>query len=163
MSGNPAPGAIEPERYELFEGPSYHFDVSRREFFRVAGAGLVVLSLLDDLGAQDRRQGRGGGALPQEIGAWIHIDEKGADSVYTAKTEVGQNIRTSLAQAVAEELRAPLESIHMVMADTALTPFDGGTSGSRTTPSMSPQLRRAGAAAREALIELAAAQWKVER
>src|SRR5262249_33663372 len=42
-------------------------------------------------------------------------------------------------------------------------PFDGGTAGSRTTPDMSAQLRRVGAAARELLIDLAAEQAKVER
>ena len=51
----------------------------------------------------------------------------------------------------------------MVMADTQLTPYDMGTFGSRTTPDMSPQLRRAAAAAREMLIDLAAETWKVDR
>ena len=44
------------------------------------------------------------------------------------------------------------------MADTALTPFDTGTFGSRTTPHMAPQLRKAAAAARELLLDLAAEQ-----
>ena len=44
----------------------------------------------------------------------------------------------------------------MVMADTQLTPFDMGTFGSRTTPDMARQLARVAAAAREALIDLAA-------
>ena len=42
-------------------------------------------------------------------------------------------------------------------------PWDMGTFGSRTTPDMAPQLRRAAAAAREALIDLAAERWKAER
>src|SRR5437899_1571319 len=75
----------------------------------------------------------------------------------------GQNIRTSLAQAVAEELHAPLASIQLVMGDTARTPFDMGTFGSRTTPTMAVQLRRAAASAREALIDLAADRWNVDR
>ncbi len=83
--------------------------------------------------------------------------------VYTGKAEVGQNIRTSLTQVVAEELHAAPGSIEMVMADTERTPFDMGTFGSRTTPSMSPQLRRAAAAAREMLIDLAAERWKIDR
>jgi len=158
------PDAVEVERYELFEGPAYRFEVSRRDFFKFAGGGLVILCLLDEAEAQDpARRGRQGGVQPQDIGAWLHIDEKGAVTVYTGKAEVGQNIRTSLAQVVAEELRISVNSIQMVMADTALTPFDAGTFGSRTTPSMSPQLRRAGAAAREALVDLAAAEWKVDR
>jgi isoquinoline 1-oxidoreductase len=47
------------------------------------------------------------------------------------------------------------------MGDTDLTPFDMGTFGSRTTPTMAPQLRKAAAAAREMLIALAARQWQV--
>ena len=110
-----------------------------------------------------RRGGAGGGAVPQDLGAWLHIGEDGRVSVFTGKAEVGQNIRTSLTQAVAEELRVPAGSITMVMADTQLTPFDAGTFGSRTTPDMSRRLRRTAAAAREALIDLAAEAWKVGR
>jgi isoquinoline 1-oxidoreductase len=64
---------------------------------------------------------------------------------------------------VAEELRLPPGRIALVMADTQLTPFDGGTAGSMTTPRMAPQLRRVAAAAREWLLDTAAEQGKVER
>ena len=79
---------------------------------------------------------------------------------YTGKVEVGQNIRTSLSQAVSEELHVPIEKIEMVMGDTQLTPFDMGTFGSRTTPTMNLQLRKVASAARDVLIGLAASQWK---
>ena len=52
-----------------------------------------------------------------------------------------------------------MASITFVMADTDLTPFDQGTFGSRTTPTMAPELARAAATAREMLIDLAAAKW----
>ena len=65
--------------------------------------------------------------------------------------EVGQNARTSLTQAVAEELGAPLTSIEVVMGDTERTPYDMGTFGSMTTPQMVPQIRKAAAAARQLL------------
>jgi hypothetical protein len=83
-------------------------------------------------------------------------------TVFTGKVEFGQNARTSLAQAVAEELRSPLSTIRLVMGDTDLTPFDMGTFGSRSTPYMAPQLRKAAAVARELLKELAATQWSVD-
>jgi len=51
----------------------------------------------------------------------------------------------------------------MVMGDTQLTPFDMGTFGSRTTPTMNLQLRKVAAAACDILIDLAAAQWKIDR
>jgi isoquinoline 1-oxidoreductase len=49
------------------------------------------------------------------------------------------------------------------MGDTQLTPFDMGTFGSRTTPTMNLQLRKVAAAARDLLIDLAAAQWQTDR
>jgi isoquinoline 1-oxidoreductase len=57
---------------------------------------------------------------------------------------------------VADELRTGVDKIRLVMADTDRTPPDAGTFGSRSTPSMAPQLRRAAASARQMLIELAA-------
>src|SRR5262249_6710057 len=96
-------------------------------------------------------------------GAWLHIAESGAVTAYTGKVEVGQNIRTSLTQAVAEELRVPTSAIKLVMGDTDLTPFDAGTFGSQTTPQMFPQLRKDAAAAREIMHAAAAGHVKVER
>jgi CO/xanthine dehydrogenase Mo-binding subunit len=160
----------EPERYELHELPQCSLEVNRRDLLRLAGGGLVVALLVSaaPAGAQQPRRGRRGlggrgGAAPQEIGAWLHIAEDGAITAYTGKVEIGQNIRTSLAQAVAEELRVPAERVRMVMADTQLVPFDSGTSGSRTTPAMASQLHKVAAAAREALLDLAAQQNKLER
>ncbi len=138
----------------------------RRDFFAVLGGGIVVLLIADDADAQES----GGGArrglreqTPEQVSAWLHIGETGAVTAFTGKVEVGQNARTSLTLAVAEELRAPVPSISMVMGDTALTPFDMGTFGSRTTPTMWPQMRKAAAAAREMLIDLAAKKWSVDR
>ena len=143
------------------KGPAYRFDLERRDFFKLLGGGLILFLVFDRAGdAQESGRARGE-ALPPELAAWLHIGEDGSVTVYTGKTEMGQNIRTSLAQAVAEELHTPISSIQLVMADTALTPYDMGTFGSRTTPTMAPQLKKAGAAAREMLIDLAAERWKV--
>ena len=159
------PVAFEPERYELRAAASYHFEVGRRDFFKFLGAGLVVASVLKPaLAAQESggaRQRRGD-SLPQEINAWLHIGEDGKVTVYTGKVEVGQNIRTSLSQAVAEELSVPITKIEMVMGDTQLTPFDMGTFGSRTTPTMNLQLRKVASAARDVLVGLAATQWNTD-
>ncbi|MFL6274399.1 MAG: molybdopterin cofactor-binding domain-containing protein [Blastocatellia bacterium] len=162
---------IELERYELFAAQAYRFNVARREFFKLFGGGVaIVFTLKGALGQEGgaRQAGESGrrgpnASLPKEIGGWVHIGEDGAVTVFTGKVEVGQDIRTSLTQAVAEELRVPMASIKLVMGDTDLTPFDMGTFGSRTTPTMAPQLRKAAAAAREQLIDLAAEQMKVDR
>jgi isoquinoline 1-oxidoreductase len=156
------PSPFEPERYELHEGPAHRFEVDRREFLGLFGAGLFVWLGAADLLAQPR-EGGGEEDGPPDIAAWLHVAEDGAVTAYTGKVEFGQDIRTSLAQAVADELKAPLASVRLVMGDTALTPFDMGTFGSRTTPVMAPQLRRMAAAAREAIVDLAAERWSAPR
>jgi CO/xanthine dehydrogenase Mo-binding subunit len=159
---------LEPERYELTGLASYVFTSDRREFLKLFGGGLAVLVVANQwLRAQDAG-GRDGSTAPGEqnpdaVSAWLHVDAQGGVTVFTGKVEVGQNIRTSLTQAVADELHVAPTSISLVMGDTSRTPFDAGTFGSRTTPLMAPQLRGAAAAAREALIDLAAARLAVDR
>jgi isoquinoline 1-oxidoreductase len=141
----------EPERYELAEPGRYHFDLDRRDFLRiltVMGGGLLVVAARPGEPAA-QESGRGGqGAGTTELASWLHIDREGRVTAFTGKVEIGQNIRTSLAQVIADELRVPMTAVSMVMADTDLTPFDQGTFGSRTTPTMAPVLARA-ATARE--------------
>jgi len=133
--------------------------MDRRHFFKLLGGGLFVAYLAEPSKAQERRGRRGGPPRPMEVSAWLHIGEDGSVKIFTGKTEVGQNIRTSLSQAVAEELHVPVASIQMVMADTDLVPFDMGTFGSRSTPDMALHLRKVAAMARQALIDLAAKEW----
>jgi len=155
---------LEPERYEFSSGSIHHFELARREFFKLLGAGIAVFAIAkDSQAAQETAPSHGFHPqdLPSDISAWLHIGEDGGVTAFCGKVEIGQNIRTSLAQTVADELRVPFESVRMVMGDTSLTPFDAGTFGSRTTPSMTPQLRRVASAARDLLIEVAAKEWNV--
>ena len=164
MSDSPEKFVIEPERYEFSAGPMHHFELFRRDFFKLLGAGIAVFTMTRDAGAmQETAPARGFHSedLPKEINAWLHIGEEGGVTAFTGKVEIGQNIRTSLAQTVADELRVPVESVRMVTADTALTPFDFGTVGSRSMAMMSTQLRRVAAAARDLLVGVAAKEWNV--
>jgi isoquinoline 1-oxidoreductase len=137
--------------------------LGRRDFFGILGRGLVVVLGADgDVWAQESGSASRRDASPQGIQSWIHVGEDGRVTVYTGKVDVGQNSRTSLSQVVAEELRVPIGSIQMMMGDTDLVPYDMGTSGSRTTPTMAPQIRKAAAAARQALIGAAALQLKAD-
>ena len=161
---------VEVERYELREGRVHHFELQRRDFFKAMGGGMAILvaagrpvaAAVAEQESGGRRR-RGDEDLPENIGAWLHVGEDGGVTVFTGKVEIGQNIRTSLAQAVAEELRVPVAAIQMTMGDTAHVPFDMGTFGSRSTPTMGLQLRRAAATAKDVLIDLAAKKWGVPR
>jgi isoquinoline 1-oxidoreductase len=153
---------FEPERYELTEAPRFHLDVDRRGFLQALGGGIAVLVAMPaDAAAADRAEAPGDTAQDrqgpeQNIAAWLAVAATGAITVFTGKVEVGQDIRTSLTQAVAEELRIAAARIELVMGDTDRVPFDRGTFGSRTTPSMAPVLARAAAALRTWLLELGA-------
>jgi isoquinoline 1-oxidoreductase len=146
--------AVEPLRH-LFE-------VNRRELFKLLGAGLVV-GVCVTRGLPQESGRAQSEAIPHDMDSWLHLAEDGKVTVLTGKVEMGQNVRTSLAQQVAEELRVPMDSITMIMGDTDLTPFDMGTFGSRTTPQMGSQLRNVSVQAREMLLDLAARHWQVDR
>src|SRR6185503_15167038 len=147
----------EPERYELHEGPFYHFEISRREFVQVLGAGVVLSVAVPGLLAQRSPQNRS-----TNLAKRLHIGADGVITVLTSKVEVGQGSRTQLTQAAAEELRMPVDRLRFLMADTAVVPDDGGTAGSATTPRAVPAIRRGCAAARQLLIDTAAAAFNAD-
>lgn len=139
---------------------------NRRDFLKSVGGGLLVLFSFEGADGQESgRAGRhaGGQPLPENVAAWLHIAPDGAITTFTGKVEVGQNIRTALTQAVADELRCPASSVQLVMGDTDRTPWDMGTFGSRSTPTMAPILRKMAATARETLLDTAAKNWSVDR
>lgn len=146
----------EPERYELREPPAYDFAPTRREFLRWTAAGLFVSAVVSPSQAQR------GSTSETSLESRLHIDPTGTITVFSGKVEVGQGARTELAMAAAEELHARLEQVRVRLADTELTPNDGITAGSRTTPATVAAVRRAAAMARQWLVSQAAARWQVD-
>ncbi|WP_223815874.1 xanthine dehydrogenase family protein molybdopterin-binding subunit [Adhaeribacter rhizoryzae] len=140
--------------------------ISRRKFFKWLGSGLAVAFVWQDttvLASPENATSVNKKNPTDQIGAWLHIAEDNTITVFTGKVEVGQNIRTSLAQVVAEELMVPVAAIQMVMGDTDQVPYDAGTFGSRSTPAMGSQLRKAAIAAREAILEMASQEHKINK
>ena len=84
--------------------------LGRREFLKSLGGGFLLLATVGDvLEAQESGSARGregGNSLPENVAAWLHIGPNGEITAFTGKVEVGQNIRTSLTQAVADEQTA---------------------------------------------------------
>ena len=137
-------------------------DLDRRQFLQSLGGGLLILTAADGLSGQESGTGhRSAEELPTNVAGWLHIGPDSKITAFTGKVEVGQNIRTSLTQAVADELHCAPSAITLVMGDTALVPWDMGTFGSRTTPTMAPEMRKMAATARETLVREAARQWGV--
>lgn len=95
---------VELERYELAAPPVYRFAVGRRDFIGLLGGGLLVVF---SAGAQESGRGRRNREAPQDLNAWLHVGNDGVVTIFTGKTEVGQNIRTSLSQAAARSCAVP--------------------------------------------------------
>ena len=152
---------VSPEPDEPVECAVYDFGVTRRGFVQTLGAGLLITVLAPP--SLGQRRGERGDRPALTGAARVHIDKDGTLTVMTGKVEGGQGARTELTQAAAEELRVPVERIHLVMADTSLVPDDGITAGSRSTPSSVPAVRQGCAAARNLLAELASARWAGDR
>ena len=98
-------------------------DRSRREFFQILGAGLLIAVTADAAIAQAPPRGRRGGGTsgrsPVTLAARLHIGKDGLITVMTGKVECGQGARAELTQAAAEELRVDVDRVRLVMADTA--------------------------------------------
>ncbi len=86
----------------------------------------------------------------------IELHPDGRVTIRAGKVELGTGVRTALTQIVAEELDLPIHCLTMIAGDTATTPDQGTTAGSKTIQSAGPILRRAAAGARTTLLDRAA-------
>jgi nicotinate dehydrogenase subunit B len=137
---------------------------SRREFLKGCGALIVTFSASSLTPLSANGQGPFGTHLshvdPTKLDSWLAVGEDGTITAYTGKCDFGQGIFTAQTQLVAEELVVPITRVRLIECDTSVTPDQGTTSGSQSTPTNfnSENLALAAATAREALLSLAAQQ-----
>ena len=138
--------------------------LNRRGFLQVgasSAAGLLVGFYLPEsskLGAEV--------TVPNaaRLNAWIHIAPDDTITFMIHKVEMGQGTVTSLSQLLADELDCDWAKFR-----TAFPPVDQkdfgfqGVVGSQSIRTGWDPLRKAGATAREMLIEAAAQQWGVDK
>ncbi len=152
---------LQAEYQEPIDRVPYDFGITRRGFVQALGAGLLI-TVTAGTALGQRRGGGFGTGRSVIVSARIHVAKDGKITVLTGKVEEGQGARTELTQAAAEELRVPVSQVELMTADTSLTPDDGVTAGSMTTPRTVPPVRQGAAAARQALIQIAAERWGVD-
>jgi nicotinate dehydrogenase subunit B len=97
-----------------------------------------------------------------DLDAWIRIDPTDTITIFSGKVEIGQGIRTAVAQIAAEELDVALERIRVVTADTEQSPNEGVTAGSMSLQTSGNALRLATAEARHWLLQLAFEELEAE-
>ena len=81
--------------------------------------------------------------------------------IFTGKAELGQGIRTAIAQVAAEELDLEMDNVEVMLAETERTPDEGYTVGSGSIEQSAMAVRFASAAARMKLTELASKKLNV--
>ncbi len=92
---------------------------------------------------------------PTTSAAGVLVDAKGDVTVLAGTVEIGQGCSTILSQVAAEELKMPMEKVHMHPLDTDVIPYDASTTSSRSTYHMGNAVRRAAIHAREQIAEAA--------
>lgn len=134
--------------------------VSRRNFIKISSLASAGLMIGFCLSPTKRAQA----STPPgsfEPNAFLRIGNDGSIVIMSKNPEIGQGVKTSLPQIIAEELEVDWKSIQVEQAplDPRLgAQFAGGSTAIKTNFTT---LRKAGAAAREMLIEAAARQWQV--
>jgi isoquinoline 1-oxidoreductase beta subunit len=131
--------------------------------FAIAGAGF-------SLGIEFRPSAaRAAAAAAPDFSplVWLKMHPNGTTTVVLNHIEMGQGITTGLPMMLADELDIPFSSVSFELSPVApayYNPFWHGifTAGSKSTPTMGPVMRKAGATARAMLVAAAAQKWGVD-
>lgn len=141
-------------------------NVSRRNFLAGVGAGAVVIGfalrsghVMADATAGGLGNVKGGDASPS---LFIALEPDGRVKITCHRSEMGQQVWTSLAQIIADELEAEWDRVEIVQAIGHPRYGDQNTDGSRSVRWNFHRLRVAGAAMRIMLERAAADRWGVE-
>lgn len=134
----------------------------RRRFLAGALAVPVVAGPARTLAAASAAPAAAGKGLAAN--AWLGVGADGKVTLALPKTEMGQGILTALAMIAAEELAVAPGDVAVTIADgdaDRFAPISTETGGSTSIRELWQPLREAGAKARVALVQAAAAKWQV--
>src|SRR5882757_6410011 len=138
-------------------------DTSRRNFLKTAGCLSIGFCLGGRpwVSPDSSQEFLSGPPKDSAINAWLEILADGRVRVFSGKLELGQGIRTAIAQVAAEELDMEMSQVEVVLAETGRTPNEGYTAGSGSIEGSAMAVRHAAAAARQKLMELASQKMSV--
>ena len=124
------------------------------------GLGLCVFLDLTAPGAAT--YGTGGARISSQDGTTIRLEPTGKLTVIASVTEQGQGTDTILAQVAATAVGVAIEDVRVVTGDTLVTPYGGGTWGSRAAAIGGEATLQSGKALRENILKVAAALFDVD-
>ena len=132
-------------------------DLSRRGFLGVSG--VFVLGACLPVRANTPERSLAAGTLEPNL--FLALEGDGTVRITAHRSEMGQGIRTALAQIVADELDADWSRVQVDQAPGDAKYGDQNTDGSRSIRYNYDRLRSAGATARLMLRQAAAEVWQV--
>ena len=132
---------------------------AERDRLRGAGVyrGIGLVSMVEVTNPSPMFYGVGGAPIAAQDGATARLDASGAVHVSNSITEQGQGTDAILAQIAAEVMGVDLAAVHVTTGDTATVPYGGGTWASRGAGIGGEAMRRAAAALRAQVLDVAAA------
>ncbi|MFC5749257.1 xanthine dehydrogenase family protein molybdopterin-binding subunit [Actinomadura rugatobispora] len=89
-------------------------------------------------------------------GATIRIEPSGKVNVYVAGGSTGNSLETTVVQLAADALGADIADVNTIQGDTAITPFGGGTGGSRSGSMTAGAIAETASVLRERMVAIAA-------
>ncbi len=105
--------------------------------------------------------GIGNTGMPNPAGAYVDLLDDGTVNLMVGAADIGQGSNTIIAQIVAEELGITFDDVHVISADTGVTPDGGATSASRQTYISGNAALRAAREAKKAVLAVAAETFGV--
>lgn len=137
--------------------------VSRRTFVQTTGlaGSALILGVRSGRAAFPPIPEEAAGATDFEPNVFVAIGEDGVVQLTVHRSELGQGGKTACCMLLAEELDVELADVRVVQALADPKYGRQHTAGSTTVRLNWVPLRRAGAAAREMLVEAAALKWGV--
>ena len=133
--------------------------ISRRDFIRntgLAGGGLIIAANFSACSSD--KEIPGGDFAPN---VYVNLLESGKVEIVCHRSEMGQGIRTSLVQVIADEMEADWDRVTLLQAIGDAKYGDQNTDGSTSIRNHFDLLRNAGAVARHMLVAAAADVWGV--
>jgi carbon-monoxide dehydrogenase large subunit len=88
-------------------------------------------------------------------GATIRIEPSGCVNVYLAGGSTGNSLETAAVQLAADALGADIDDVNTIQGDTAVTPFGGGTGGSRSGSMIAGAISETAEVLRDRIIAIA--------
>lgn len=135
--------------------------INRRNFVKTAGltgAGLILSFPL--WGGKTTEVASN---MLFEPNAFLKIGSDGSIIIMAKNPEIGQGVKTSLPMIIAEELGVAWEQIEVQQADYDRRLGSQFAGGSTAIKNNWEPLRKAGATAREMMLQAAANEWKIEK